>query len=186
MKSRPFHSSAAFSLVEVAVALGIAVSCLVTVLALIPIGLKTGQDSIEETEAAFLMTSLVADLKFTRELTPGGSVNTKTGLYEMKLPWQRSNANSLPIPAVAENDKETYFYDFQSGKLTDELNMGSRFLVDVIYVRVGDAKALEPILAQVNIYWPPAAAASSSDRENAGGVFSTIVSLPVPPFNAEL
>ncbi len=63
--------AAAFSLVEVTLALGIAAFCLLTVFALIPVALKTQQASIQQTTANTIASQIVADLSAALRLPPG-------------------------------------------------------------------------------------------------------------------
>ena len=50
--------SAAFSLVEVTLALGVAAFCLIAVFGLLPVGVNSDQTSIQQTAAASLATSI--------------------------------------------------------------------------------------------------------------------------------
>jgi uncharacterized protein (TIGR02598 family) len=68
--NRPLKA-AAFSLVEVTLALGIAAFCLVTVFALLPVALKTQQASIQQTTANTICSQIVADLSAALRLPPG-------------------------------------------------------------------------------------------------------------------
>jgi type II secretory pathway pseudopilin PulG len=68
---RFLRDTAAFSLVEVTLALGIAAFCLVTVFALIPVALKTQQASIQQTTANSIASQIVADLSAALRLPPG-------------------------------------------------------------------------------------------------------------------
>ena len=61
MKSRCAH--AAFSLVEVTLALGVATFCLLTLVALLPTGLKTEQSASEETASMNIGAGILADLR---------------------------------------------------------------------------------------------------------------------------
>jgi uncharacterized protein (TIGR02598 family) len=65
------RETAAFSLVEVTLALGIAAFCLVTVFALLPVALKTQQASIQQTTANTIASQIVADLSSALRLPPG-------------------------------------------------------------------------------------------------------------------
>jgi len=68
------HSSArGFSLVEVAMALGIAVFCLVPLFALLPMGLTSNQASLEQTMAGNIAGAIVADLRCAQPLVAGTS-----------------------------------------------------------------------------------------------------------------
>lgn len=59
------HSSAGFSLIEVTLALGVAAFCLIALFGLLPLGVQTNQNSISQTAAASLLSSVVADLRAT-------------------------------------------------------------------------------------------------------------------------
>jgi len=62
---------AAFSLVEVTLALGVASFCLVAVLGLLPTTLKTQQAGAQQTIANGVMTEILADLRADVRLPPG-------------------------------------------------------------------------------------------------------------------
>ena len=68
---RPFSKAAAFSLVEVTLALGIAAFCLLTVFALVPVALKTQQASIQQTTANAIISTIWSDLRADLILPPG-------------------------------------------------------------------------------------------------------------------
>ena len=61
------HSRAGFSLVEVALALGVAAFSLVAILGVLPTGLKTNQASTRQTTANGIQCAIVADLRATAE-----------------------------------------------------------------------------------------------------------------------
>jgi len=63
--------AAAFSLIEVTLALGIAAFCLITVFALLPVALKTQQAAIQQTTANTIASQIVADLSAALRLPPG-------------------------------------------------------------------------------------------------------------------
>ena len=67
----PLHKVAAFSLVEVTLAMGIAAFCLITVFALLPVTLKTQQAGIQQTTANTICSQIVADLSAAQRLPPG-------------------------------------------------------------------------------------------------------------------
>lgn len=67
----PVRETAAFSLVEVTLALGIAAFCLITLFALLPVALKTQQASIQQTTANTICSQIVADLSAALRLPPG-------------------------------------------------------------------------------------------------------------------
>ena len=68
--SRRDRESGGFSLVEVTLALGVAAFCLLTLFGLLPLGFQTNQNSISQTTAASLLSSIVADLRATPKTRP--------------------------------------------------------------------------------------------------------------------
>jgi hypothetical protein len=56
---------AAFSLVEVTLALGIAAFCLIAVMGIIPVGVRTNRNATSQTAATNLMAAVIADLRAT-------------------------------------------------------------------------------------------------------------------------
>jgi len=61
----------AFSLVEVTISLGISAFCLLSILALLPLGLMINQNALEQTTAVGISTSILADLR-------GAQITTST------------------------------------------------------------------------------------------------------------
>jgi uncharacterized protein (TIGR02598 family) len=72
VKTNPlFHRIAAFSLVEVTLALGVAAFALLAILGMIPTTLKTQQTSIQQTTGNAIISSIFADLRADLILPPG-------------------------------------------------------------------------------------------------------------------
>ncbi len=67
----PLIGMAAFSLVEVTLALGVASFCLIAVLGLLPTTLKTQQTSIQQTTASQIISTIFSDLRADVRLPPG-------------------------------------------------------------------------------------------------------------------
>lgn len=68
---RSLSESTAFSLVEVTLALGVAAFCLVVLLGLLPIGVKTQQASIQQTTASQIISQIYSVLRADVRLPPG-------------------------------------------------------------------------------------------------------------------
>ena len=68
---RSLRSTAAFSLVEVTLAIGVAAFCLVAVAGMIPAGLKTQRASANQTKANGIMSQCVQFLRSDVRLPPG-------------------------------------------------------------------------------------------------------------------
>jgi hypothetical protein len=62
---RPLSGSAAFSLVEVTLALGVAAFCLIAVFGLMPVGVQTNRNANSQTAASSVIAAVTADLRTT-------------------------------------------------------------------------------------------------------------------------
>ena len=62
---RKLSAAAAFSLVEVTLALGIAAFCLIAVFGLMPVGVQTNRNATSQTAATNIMAAVIADLRAT-------------------------------------------------------------------------------------------------------------------------
>ena len=60
---------AAFSLVEVTLALGVAAFCLIAVFGLMPVGVQTNRNATSQTAATNIIAAVVADLRATPKTT---------------------------------------------------------------------------------------------------------------------
>src|SRR5206468_11588524 len=67
----PVRRIGGFSLVEVTLALGVAAICLILLLGLLPIGIKTQQSGAQQTIANQIMTVILSDLRADLRLPPG-------------------------------------------------------------------------------------------------------------------
>ena len=92
-----WKSGAAFTLVEVALALGIASFCLVTVMALVPLGVNTSQAASDQTTASEILTQVLADLRATPMTSPPGA---KTSSTEYMVPIPAHVAGAATPSAV--------------------------------------------------------------------------------------
>ena len=72
-------SSRAFSLVEIALALGVASFCLLAVFSLLPVGLQTNKAAVDQTAAIGILSSVSGDLRAT---PPGG---TPSAQYQVQI-----------------------------------------------------------------------------------------------------
>ena len=57
------YRTAAFSLVEVTLALGVAAFCMIAVFGLLPVGVQTNQRATSQTSATSIMANVIADLR---------------------------------------------------------------------------------------------------------------------------
>ena len=62
------RAKGSFSLVELTLALGVASFCSIAVFGLLPVGIRTSQDSISETASASILSAVIADLRATPKI----------------------------------------------------------------------------------------------------------------------
>jgi len=79
------HKTAAFSLVEITLALGVAAFCLITVLGLLPTSLKTQQAGIQQTTANQIISQIFTDLRADLLLPPGLASHETDGGFQPPL-----------------------------------------------------------------------------------------------------
>ena len=84
---RSFPSTAAFSLVEVTLAIGVAALCLVAVAGIIPTGLKTQRASVNQTRANAVMLQCVQYLRSDVRLPPGQATKAEGGWDNLHGHW---------------------------------------------------------------------------------------------------
>src|SRR5437879_5738029 len=65
------RSAVGFSLVEIVLALGVAAFCLIAVMGMLPVGIKTQQASVNQTKANAIISQVAADLRADVRLPPG-------------------------------------------------------------------------------------------------------------------
>src|SRR5205809_1715661 len=68
---RSLRTLAAFSLVEITLALGVAAFALIAVLGMLPVGLKTQQASIQQTTANSIISQIEGKLRAATRVPPG-------------------------------------------------------------------------------------------------------------------
>ena len=65
------RSTAGFSLIEIVLAIGVAAFCLIAVLGLLPVALKTQQASVQQTTATQILSQVAASLRAAVRYPPG-------------------------------------------------------------------------------------------------------------------
>jgi Tfp pilus assembly protein PilV len=153
MKYNRLSAAAAFSLIEVTLAFGVATVSLLAIFAMFPVSLKTNQSSIQQTVANGIISQIAEDLRAAARLPPG-QVSKQFSLHPHNGgPWD-------PTPDYI------YFTDDAQPTGTNQ----SAAPADAIY-RATITYRLPPTdttsLADVTISWP---AAQSDLTKVAGSV----------------
>jgi len=127
--------AAAFSLVEVTLALGIAGFCLIAVFGLMPVGVQTNRNATSQTAATNVMAAVVSDLRATPTTT-----NTSSQF------------------GITFGTNKTLYFD-GTGQFTTSLSTNSRYQLNVTWLTSGWS-ALR--YADVKVTWPAAATAANA------------------------
>jgi uncharacterized protein (TIGR02598 family) len=135
---RRLHAKSGFSLVEVAVALAIAVFCLVVMLGLLPVGLTNSRATTGETAANGILNEVVADLRATVPTSPIGAAAI-------------SQQFKIAIPASGGTSQSTLYFTAQ-GVSSGSLTTSSLYKLTVSFPATSGNKAASVAIAQVT--WP--------------------------------
>ena len=139
---------AAFSLVEVALALGVFVFVMVALVGLLPIGARSGRDGRSETLALNVLDAVVSDLK----VAPAGGASPRYGIGLAITPGESSQGTFLldetGSPANANATGEE----------------GDRLAAFEVSYKISKPLQPEvPLLVRLRARWPFAAPASSGE-----------------------
>jgi uncharacterized protein (TIGR02598 family) len=130
---RPSHL-AAFSLVEVTFALGIAAFCLIAVFGLMPVGVQTNRNATSQTAATSILSNVIADMRATPKTA---STSTQYGI------------------ALSTNSTTTLYFDSQ-GQFATSLGANSRYRLTVT-IPTNPAGPNSATFADLKVTWPAAA-----------------------------
>ena len=177
----------AFSLTEVVIAIGIAAFALVTLMALIPIGMTTNRVSADELHASHLLSVLAVDLRNTDPRLNGG----KSLLFGLQLPYKVAagqtalNAvtitddSSLPAPATG-----TVGLDGFENPAALGTKPAPAYQATVLYISAPGTTSHAPIQARLIVNWPAlptgAPVSSLTDTTKVKGYVETYVAYPAP------
>jgi len=142
---KPFRKSSGFSLVEVVLALGIAVFVLLAITGMLPVGLKLVGDSQDESKAVNVLSAVAAD-----RLSSSSSV--VSAIYNLPALGNSSvgSSNSFGV-------KET-------GQYVGTDWAQARYRVSYI-IRPKDPSRLDPWLITLRVAWPAASTNSLNSVE---------------------
>ena len=168
----PLKKAAGFSLVEVVLALGVAAFSMIALLGLLPAGLKTQQNSIQQTTATQIICQIQAFLRADVRLPPG--------LYKQVCPdppdpdfpcnWDALHGHWAN---VAQPPDTLYFT--HAAKQTGNVNASSVpadavFRVKITYNPVGPTGSTS--VANIVVSWP-----AKVDPSNGGVPVGSVTSL---------
>lgn len=146
---QPSSQRAAFSLVEVTLALGVAGFCLLAIFGLLPVGLNSNAAAINQTIANGVLSSIVTDLRATPVAVPVGSAAVISPQFSVSIPANPGGGIATPL------------YFSSEGQLTTASS--ARYKVTVSFLANSGAKSATLVLLKAA--WPAAAAAPASTVE---------------------
>jgi len=157
---------AAFSLVEVAFAVGIASFCLITIIALIPAGVNANQSSVEQTKATGMLSGVVADLRCAPVPTSAAAAGPfLSPRYGIPVPGVASRPTDPPMTSGYSTPPGYSIFLKEDGTLSGTLNANAdptqnphfRVLINFYLPRSVPgltATSLAATRARIVITWP--------------------------------
>ena len=145
MKSLIVSRKAAFTLVEVALSLGIAGFCLVAIIGLVPVSVNSEQIASEQIAASSILTHVLADMRATPVTSPPGVAAT-TAEYAVPIP-----ANTATAPASFVR----YFGNTLQQFSVSPQAAVSRFRLTVTFPPPSTQGSRAATLATMLVTWPP-------------------------------
>ena len=133
--------AAAFSLVEVTLALGLAGFCLIAVFGLMPVGVQTNRNATSQTAATNIMAAVVADLRATPKPT---ATSTQ---FSMTFGTNR----------CADGCSQPPLYFDSAGQFTTSLGPNSRYQLNITWYGSSGLR-----YADLKVTWPAAATAANA------------------------
>jgi uncharacterized protein (TIGR02598 family) len=147
-------TAAAFSLVEVTLALGIAAICLIAVFGLMPVGVQTNRNATSQTAAGNIISAVVTDLR-TMPKTPGVA------------PWAGVSVQ-FGIPLQPSTTLYKLYFDGQ-GRFTTSLSVDSRYQVNVTFPVKGNLTYVD-----IKLTWPAAVDPATTTPSGSVEMFAAL------------
>ena len=153
MKKLP--AAAAFSLVELTLALGIAAFCLIAVFALVPVGVLTNRNATSQTAATNIAALAVADLRAAK--TAVADAWDQPIPTDPTSPPQFVPPNFVPCSVGQTSTTSQIRYFDSQGQATSSINSTSLYRLIVTFVKNTTATATTgATYVHVKVTWPAA------------------------------
>ncbi len=143
---RKLSTAAAFSLVEVTLALGIAAFCLIAVMGLIPVAALTNRNATSQTAATNVMAAVIADLRATPTTT---------------------NTSSQFAISFGTSGTQTRYFD-GSGTASTSLTANSRYRLTVTFPTSPTGLSY----ADLRVTWPAPADPANTTPSGTAEMFA--------------
>jgi uncharacterized protein (TIGR02598 family) len=170
------RAAAGFSLVEVALAMGIAVFCLVTVFGLLPVGVNTNRGSFEQTAAVNIASGIIADLRAAYLISP--AADQTSARYGITIPAKP------PVPPSTSSDRRHTVFLSEDGSLVGKADTSvsggaaPRYRVTVYFTATNTTSANSVISTRVLVTWPAVSDPSvDADPKRFSGSYESLAAL---------
>jgi Tfp pilus assembly protein PilV len=137
----PIHKTAAFSLIEVTMALSVCAFCLLAIFGLLPIALQSNQAAVQQTAANGILSAVSADLR----VTPAASGTTAVTSQQFGI--------SIPVNPVTTSPVSTALYFTSNGQSSTTLNANSSYRLTITFLPNG-TNARTATCANLQVTWP--------------------------------
>jgi len=149
---------AGFSLVEVTLALAVTTFCLVVIFGLLPVGINSNQNSIQQTAAANLARTIISDLRATQNSSPAATTSTV-----FQIP--------IPLPGAGNKTRTLFFReDGSTGTTTVDSNadplQNPRYRA-TIYFNPPTLRQRTATMVRILITWPALADRTAASAPSA-------------------
>ena len=149
----------AFSLVEIVIALGVAAFCLLAVMGMLPIGLKTQQASVKQTTANSIISQIEGKLRAATRVPPGQE--------------DRTDSKWLLHPHTGggpwDSEPDVLYFTNEGNSVGSALTTDSIYRATINYYAPPDP-AYTTSLADITVSWPPQFDPSNPTSALAGKV----------------
>ncbi|SRR6266496_1717184 len=140
----PVRETAAFSLVEITLALGVAAFALLAILGMLPTGLKIQQTSIQQTTANEIISQIFSDLRADVRLPPGQASKAGGEWQNLHGRWRDA---ATPDTLYFTNEAK------QTGTINGSPPANAVFRAKITYY-TPPTPGYTTSLAYINVSWP--------------------------------
>ena len=141
---RPSHAAFAFSLVEITLAMGVAAFCLLAVMGMLPIGLKTQKASVQQTTANSIISQIEGKLRAATRVPPGQEDKTDSKWllhpHTGGGPW--------------DSEPDVLYFTNEGNSVGSAVTSDSIYRATITYFQP-PTPGYSTSLADITVSWPP-------------------------------
>jgi len=164
--------TAAFSLVELTIALGVVVFCLVTILGLLAVGINSSRASTAQTSATNILTAVASDLEAYPNVTPSYNPPTTKGTINSVHSAIVSPLYGIQLPAGGAAAVKNYTIYLAENGQTNSTPTGCIYQLNITITasNTNNPPIHQETFARLLITWP----ATATPAKAQGSVESVV------------